>query len=126
MVKPEHFSVGDHVELLIWISLLIQNVITRSQKQSEKLKTLVSDREELAALKRRVDDEKWRTCISRKSTSSFSDSSRNKGRSSRHKNTCSRSSSRSKRKRTKVSHCFPRVLTLNDSSWILKSFHHRA
>jgi hypothetical protein len=58
MVRPEHFSAGDHVGLLIWISLLMQNVITHSQKQSEKLKTLVSDREELAAMKRRVDDEK--------------------------------------------------------------------
>jgi hypothetical protein len=36
----------------------MQNVIAHSQKQSEKLKTLESDREELAALKRHVDDEK--------------------------------------------------------------------
>jgi hypothetical protein len=36
----------------------MQNVIAHSQKQSKKLKTLVSDREELAALKRHVDDEK--------------------------------------------------------------------
>jgi chromosome segregation ATPase len=36
----------------------MQNVIAHSQKQSEKLKTLVSDREELAALKRCIDDEK--------------------------------------------------------------------
>jgi hypothetical protein len=30
MVRPEHFSAGDHVELLIWISLLMQNVIAHS------------------------------------------------------------------------------------------------
>jgi hypothetical protein len=36
----------------------MQDVIAHSQKQSEKLKTLVSDREELAGLKRRVDDER--------------------------------------------------------------------
>jgi predicted nucleic acid-binding Zn-ribbon protein len=36
----------------------MQNVIAHSQKQSEKLKTLESDRKEIAALRRRVDDEK--------------------------------------------------------------------
>jgi predicted ribosome quality control (RQC) complex YloA/Tae2 family protein len=58
MVRPEHFPAGNHGELLIWISLLMQNVLTDSRRISEKLWGVVSDHKELAALKRRVDDEK--------------------------------------------------------------------
>jgi hypothetical protein len=58
MVRPEYFPAGGHGELLIWISLLMQNVITDSRRISEKLWGVVSDHKELAALKRRVDDEK--------------------------------------------------------------------
>jgi hypothetical protein len=36
----------------------MQHVITHSQKKLEKLKTLVSDHQELAALERHVDDER--------------------------------------------------------------------
>jgi hypothetical protein len=43
MVRPEHFPAGNHVELLIWISLLMQNVITDSRRISEKLRGVVSD-----------------------------------------------------------------------------------
>jgi hypothetical protein len=43
MVRPEHFPAGNHVELLIWISLLMQNVITGSRRISEKLRGVVSD-----------------------------------------------------------------------------------
>jgi hypothetical protein len=60
----------------------VQDVITHSQKKSEKLRAVVSGHQELAALEKRVDDEKT-------------------------KNLYTRSSSKSKRKRTKVSHCFP-------------------
>jgi hypothetical protein len=58
MVRSEHFSAGNYVKLLIRTSLLMQSVIAHSQKQAEKLKILESDREELAALKRRVDNER--------------------------------------------------------------------
>jgi hypothetical protein len=40
----------------------MQNVIARSQKKSEKLKTVVSDRQELAALERRITDDKTKIC----------------------------------------------------------------
>jgi hypothetical protein len=58
MVRPEHFPVGDHGEFLIWISCLTQNMITDSRRISEKLRGVVSDHKEIAALKKRVDDEK--------------------------------------------------------------------
>jgi hypothetical protein len=56
MVRPEHFSASDYVELPIRISLFMQSVIAHSRKQAEELKTLACDRKELAALKRRVDN----------------------------------------------------------------------
>jgi hypothetical protein len=58
MVRPEHCSAGNYIELLIRISLFIQSVIAHSQKQAEELKTLACDRKELAALRRRLDDER--------------------------------------------------------------------
>jgi hypothetical protein len=36
----------------------MQNVIAHSQKKSEKLKTIMSDHQELAALERRIADDK--------------------------------------------------------------------
>jgi hypothetical protein len=36
----------------------MQSVIAHSRKQAEELKTLACDRKELAALRRRLDDEK--------------------------------------------------------------------
>jgi hypothetical protein len=58
MVRPEHFSTSDYVKWLIRISLFMQSVIAHSRKQAEELKTLACDRKELAALRRRLDDEK--------------------------------------------------------------------
>jgi hypothetical protein len=46
------------VELLIVIFSFMQNMITHSQKKSEKLKTVVSDHQELAAMKKCISDEK--------------------------------------------------------------------
>jgi antirestriction protein len=40
----------------------MQNVITHSWKKLEKLKTVVSDHQELAALERRIADEKTKNC----------------------------------------------------------------
>jgi predicted RNase H-like nuclease (RuvC/YqgF family) len=57
MVRPEHFSAGNYVVLLIRTSLLMQSVIAHSQNQAEKLKILESDREE-PALRRRIDNER--------------------------------------------------------------------
>jgi hypothetical protein len=56
MVRPEHFSASDYVELPIRIFFFMQSVIAHSWKQAEELKTLACDRKELATLKRRVDD----------------------------------------------------------------------
>jgi hypothetical protein len=58
MVRPEHFSASDYIKLLIRISLFMQSVIAHSRKQAEELKTLAFDHKELAALRRRLDDER--------------------------------------------------------------------
>jgi hypothetical protein len=58
MVRPKHFSADNYIELLIRISLFMQSVIAHSQKQAEEPKTLSCDRKELAALRRRLDDER--------------------------------------------------------------------
>jgi hypothetical protein len=58
MVRPEHFSASDYIELLIRISLCMQSVIAHSRKQAEELKTLAYDHKEFAALRRRLDDER--------------------------------------------------------------------
>jgi hypothetical protein len=58
MVRPENFSASDYIELLIRISLFMQSVIAHSRKQAEELKTFAFDRKELAALRRRLDDER--------------------------------------------------------------------
>jgi hypothetical protein len=46
------------VGLLIRVSLFMQSVIAHSQKQAEELKTFACDRKELAALRKRLDDER--------------------------------------------------------------------
>jgi hypothetical protein len=59
MVRPENLSASGYIELLICISpFFMQCVIAHSRKQAEELKTLACDRKELAALRRRLDDEK--------------------------------------------------------------------
>jgi small-conductance mechanosensitive channel len=45
------------VELLVLISSFMQNVITHSQKKSEKLKVVVSGHQELAAKEKRISEE---------------------------------------------------------------------
>jgi hypothetical protein len=45
------------VELLVLISLLMQNVIKHSQKKIEKLKAVVSGHQELAAKDKRISEE---------------------------------------------------------------------
>jgi hypothetical protein len=40
----------------------MQNVITHSQKKSKKLKTVVSGHQELAAMEKRISDEKTKNC----------------------------------------------------------------
>jgi hypothetical protein len=45
------------VEWLVLISSSMQNVITHSQKKSEKLKAVVSDHQELAAKDKRISEE---------------------------------------------------------------------
>jgi hypothetical protein len=40
----------------------MQNVIAHSQKKSEKLKTVVRNHQELAALERRIADDKAKIC----------------------------------------------------------------
>jgi anti-sigma regulatory factor (Ser/Thr protein kinase) len=47
----------------------VQNVITHSQKKSEKLKIVVSDHQELAALERCITDEKTKNCSLEKANS---------------------------------------------------------
>jgi hypothetical protein len=58
MVRPEHFSASDYIELLILVSLFMQSVIAHSRKQAEELKSLAFDRKELATLRRCLDDER--------------------------------------------------------------------
>jgi hypothetical protein len=58
MVRPEHFSASNYIELLIRISLFMQSVIAHSRKQAEELEALACDRKELAARRRRLDDER--------------------------------------------------------------------
>jgi hypothetical protein len=50
------------VELLVLISPFMQNVITHSQKKSEKLKAVVSGHQELAAKEKRISEEKTKNC----------------------------------------------------------------
>jgi hypothetical protein len=50
------------VELLVLISPFMQNVITHSQKNSEKLKTVVRGHQELAAKEKRISEEKTKNC----------------------------------------------------------------
>jgi hypothetical protein len=50
------------VELLIVIFSFMQNVITHSQKKSKKLKIVVSGHQELAAMEKRISDEKTKNC----------------------------------------------------------------
>jgi regulator of replication initiation timing len=47
----------------------MQNVITHSQKKSEKLKTVVGGHQELTALKRRISDKKAKNCYLEKANS---------------------------------------------------------
>jgi hypothetical protein len=47
----------------------MQNVITRSRKQSEKLKTVESDHQELAALEKCIADDKTKICSLKKAIS---------------------------------------------------------
>jgi hypothetical protein len=47
----------------------MQNVITHSQKKLEKLKTVVSDHQGLAALERRIADDKTKICSLEKANS---------------------------------------------------------
>jgi hypothetical protein len=126
------------VELLVLISPFIQNVITHSQKKSEKLKAVVSGHQELATKEKCISEERTKNCylqreldmlkqertretwllkndlaISRRPTPSSRNNSRDKRRRTR-------SNSKNRRRRTKVSPYFPRVLSLNNLSWILK------
>jgi septal ring factor EnvC (AmiA/AmiB activator) len=50
------------VELLILISLFMQNMITHSQKKFEKLKAVVSGHQELAAKEKRISEEQTKNC----------------------------------------------------------------
>jgi hypothetical protein len=50
------------VELLVLISLFMQNMIMHSQKKSEKLKAVVSGHQELAAKEKRISEEKTKNC----------------------------------------------------------------
>jgi hypothetical protein len=50
------------VELLVLISALMQNVITHSQKKSEKLKIVVSGHQELATKEKRISEEQTKNC----------------------------------------------------------------
>jgi hypothetical protein len=47
----------------------MQNVIARSQRKSEKLKTVVGDHQELAALERRIADDEAKICSLEKANS---------------------------------------------------------
>jgi wobble nucleotide-excising tRNase len=47
----------------------MQNVIAHSQKKSEKLKTVVGDHQELAALERRIADDEAKICSLEKANS---------------------------------------------------------
>jgi hypothetical protein len=47
----------------------MQNVIARSQKKLEKLKTVVGDHQELAALERRIADDEAKICSLEKANS---------------------------------------------------------
>jgi regulator of replication initiation timing len=47
----------------------MQNVITHSQKKLEKLKTVVSGHQELAALEKRLADERTKNCSLEKANS---------------------------------------------------------
>jgi hypothetical protein len=47
----------------------MQNVITHSQKKSEKLKVVVSGHQELAALEKRISNEKMKNCYLEKANS---------------------------------------------------------
>jgi hypothetical protein len=50
------------VELLVLISLLMQNVIKHSQNKTEKLKAVVSGHQELGAKEERLSEERTKNC----------------------------------------------------------------
>jgi hypothetical protein len=50
------------VELLVLISLLMQNVIKHSQKKTEKLKAVVSGHQEPVAKEKRLSEERTKNC----------------------------------------------------------------
>jgi hypothetical protein len=50
------------VELLVLISLLVQNVIKHSQKKTEKLKAVVSGHQEIAAKEECLSQERTKNC----------------------------------------------------------------
>jgi hypothetical protein len=58
MVRPENLSASDYIELLIWFPPFYAESDRPLQKQAEELKTLAYDRKELAALRKRLDDER--------------------------------------------------------------------
>jgi hypothetical protein len=59
MVSPEYLSAGMLCRIVLTRSpLFMQDVITDSQKKSEKLREVVSDHQEFAALERCVNDER--------------------------------------------------------------------
>jgi hypothetical protein len=58
MVRPEYLSTCMLCRIVLTQSpLFVQNVITHSQKKSEKLKAVVSGHQQLAALDKRVSEE---------------------------------------------------------------------
>jgi regulator of replication initiation timing len=74
------------------------------------LKTLACDRKELAALRRRLDDESTENSHLEKVNIELQQQLEEQKR------------ELEAQKQAKVSHCFPRVLALYDSALILKSF----
>jgi hypothetical protein len=85
----------------------MQDVIADSQRKSEKLWGVVSDHKELAALKRRVDDKKTENLHLAKVNAELQRQLEEQKKALEAQRKRSWSSSRTKRKRTKVSHCIP-------------------
>jgi hypothetical protein len=116
-----------------------QHVITHSQKKSEKLSVVVSSHQELAALDKRISDEKTKNCYLQRELDMLKQERtretwllKNDLQNSELQKQLKEQQAeyqeqlKEEKKRTKVGPRFPRVLFLNNFPWLLKYLHRRA
>jgi hypothetical protein len=98
------------VELLVLIFPLMQDVIKHSQKKTEKLKAVMSGHQELAAKEKLISEEKTKNIYLQRELDKL------KLERTREPTPSSRNNLKNRRRRTKASPFFPRVLLRNNLS----------